>query len=265
MPLLVHGEATDPARSTSSTARRSSSSACCSPCWRVTRRSRSFSSTSRPAMPPISSPLAGPTSRRRSPRITCSTTATRFLPAVFARIITACRCSSASSIGWRCCARRLPAAGSSSSVPIRRRMRRPQGDGLRLCRLLHGACGARTLRRSLCVGGALDRLEAFASFNGPDFYGLPRNRGTGDARTEDWRVPEAYAYAAATCWSRCAPASGCAGGCSTDVAGSTARLPEEIDLCYAEQVATCCCCCHCWSPARISARLSRSTARASIR
>ena len=26
--------------------------------------------------------------------------------------------------------------------------------------------------------GALDRLEAFASFHGPDFYGLPRNTGT---------------------------------------------------------------------------------------
>ncbi|MFM7703807.1 MAG: dihydroorotase, partial [Rubrivivax sp.] len=28
------------------------------------------------------------------------------------------------------------------------------------------------------AAGALDRLEAFASFNGPDFYGLPRNRDT---------------------------------------------------------------------------------------
>jgi dihydroorotase len=28
------------------------------------------------------------------------------------------------------------------------------------------------------VAGALDKLEAFASFNGPDWYGLPRNSGT---------------------------------------------------------------------------------------
>ena len=28
------------------------------------------------------------------------------------------------------------------------------------------------------LAGALDRLEAFASFHGPDFYGLPRNRST---------------------------------------------------------------------------------------
>jgi len=44
--------------------------------------------------------------------------------------------------------------------------------------------------------GRLDRLEAFASFNGPDFYGLPRNRGQVTLEQQDWRVPEAYAYAA---------------------------------------------------------------------
>jgi dihydroorotase len=44
--------------------------------------------------------------------------------------------------------------------------------------------------------GRLDRLEAFASFNGPDFYGLPRNRGQVTLERQDWRVPEAYAYAA---------------------------------------------------------------------
>ena len=30
-------------------------------------------------------------------------------------------------------------------------------------------------RRGRIDPGALDRLEAFASFNGPDWYGLPRN------------------------------------------------------------------------------------------
>ena len=30
------------------------------------------------------------------------------------------------------------------------------------------------------AAGALARLEAFASFNGPAFYGLPRNRGMRD-------------------------------------------------------------------------------------
>lgn len=38
--------------------------------------------------------------------------------------------------------------------------------------------------------GALDRLEAFASFHGPDFYGLPRNTSTIMLRKEPWVVPE---------------------------------------------------------------------------
>jgi dihydroorotase len=37
--------------------------------------------------------------------------------------------------------------------------------------------------------GALDKLEAFASFNGPAFYGLPRNEGTITLKREQWTVP----------------------------------------------------------------------------
>ena len=37
--------------------------------------------------------------------------------------------------------------------------------------------------------GALDKLEAFASFNGPAFYGLPRNQGTVTLTRENWTVP----------------------------------------------------------------------------
>ena len=44
--------------------------------------------------------------------------------------------------------------------------------------------------------GALDRLEAFASFNGPDFYRLPRNTGTVTLERRDWKVPETFDYAA---------------------------------------------------------------------
>jgi dihydroorotase len=40
--------------------------------------------------------------------------------------------------------------------------------------------------------GALDRLEAFASFHGPDFYRLPRNTDQIRLRREPWRVPESY-------------------------------------------------------------------------
>lgn len=37
--------------------------------------------------------------------------------------------------------------------------------------------------------GVLDRLEAFASFNGPDFYGLPRNRDTLTLIKKPWQMP----------------------------------------------------------------------------
>ena len=42
--------------------------------------------------------------------------------------------------------------------------------------------------------GALDKLEAFASFNGPDFYSLPRNTGTITLRRESWTPPESFAF-----------------------------------------------------------------------
>ena len=42
--------------------------------------------------------------------------------------------------------------------------------------------------------GALDRLEGFASFFGPDFYGLPRNRERIRLRREAWTVPDAYDF-----------------------------------------------------------------------
>lgn len=39
------------------------------------------------------------------------------------------------------------------------------------------------------AAGALDKLEAFASFNGADFYGLPRNTGTVTLRRASWTPP----------------------------------------------------------------------------
>ncbi|MEG1771544.1 MAG: dihydroorotase [Comamonas sp.] len=42
--------------------------------------------------------------------------------------------------------------------------------------------------------GALDKLEAFASFNGPDFYALPRNTDTITLRRESWTPPESFAF-----------------------------------------------------------------------
>ena len=41
---------------------------------------------------------------------------------------------------------------------------------------------------------ALDKLEAFASFNGADFYSLPRNQGTITLKKESWTPPESFAF-----------------------------------------------------------------------
>lgn len=46
--------------------------------------------------------------------------------------------------------------------------------------------------------GALDRLEAFASFHGPDFYGLPRNSTTLILQREAWTVPNELPFGEAT-------------------------------------------------------------------
>ncbi|MDP4302342.1 dihydroorotase [Leptothrix discophora] len=48
------------------------------------------------------------------------------------------------------------------------------------------------------AAGALGRLEAFASFHGPAFYGLPRNAGTVTLRREPWQLPETLAFGDAT-------------------------------------------------------------------
>jgi len=42
--------------------------------------------------------------------------------------------------------------------------------------------------------GKLDVLEAFASFNGADFYGLPRNTGSVTLTRQAWAAPESYPY-----------------------------------------------------------------------
>ncbi|MEC7815208.1 MAG: dihydroorotase [Pseudomonadota bacterium] len=46
--------------------------------------------------------------------------------------------------------------------------------------------------------GILDKLEAFASFNGADFYGLPRNQDTITLVREPWTMPESLPLAGGT-------------------------------------------------------------------
>ena len=40
------------------------------------------------------------------------------------------------------------------------------------------------------AAGALDKLEAFASFNGPDFYRLPRNTDKVTLQRQPWSIPD---------------------------------------------------------------------------
>ncbi|MEO8857342.1 MAG: dihydroorotase [Burkholderiaceae bacterium] len=44
------------------------------------------------------------------------------------------------------------------------------------------------------AAGALAHLEAFASFHGADFYGLPRNRGSIALERRDWRLPQSFPF-----------------------------------------------------------------------
>jgi dihydroorotase len=48
------------------------------------------------------------------------------------------------------------------------------------------------------AAGALDRLEAFASFHGPDFYRLPRNTARVTLVRERWEVPRELGLGATT-------------------------------------------------------------------
>jgi dihydroorotase len=46
------------------------------------------------------------------------------------------------------------------------------------------------------AAGALDKLEAFASFYGADYYSLPRNTGIITLRREEWQVPASVGFGA---------------------------------------------------------------------
>lgn len=52
--------------------------------------------------------------------------------------------------------------------------------------------------------GALDKLESFASFFGPDFYGLPRNRDSVTLIKKPWKVPPNIALGSDTLIPLCA-------------------------------------------------------------
>jgi dihydroorotase len=73
----------------------------------------------------------------------------------------------------------------------------PQGGKYAAC----GCAGVYTAHAALPLyaeafeaAGALDRLEPFASFFGPDFYGLPRSRDRMELVREPWQVPDHYEF-----------------------------------------------------------------------
>ncbi len=66
------------------------------------------------------------------------------------------------------------------------------------------ACGCAGIYTAHCAielyaevfdrAGALDKLEAFASFHGADFYRLPRNTGQITLQRESWTVPDSFLF-----------------------------------------------------------------------
>ena len=55
-------------------------------------------------------------------------------------------------------------------------------------------CALELYAEAFEAAGALERLEGFASFHGPDFYGLPRNRGQVVLRREPWTLPQTLPF-----------------------------------------------------------------------
>ena len=56
-------------------------------------------------------------------------------------------------------------------------------------------CALELYAEAFEAANSLDRLEAFASNHGPDFYGLPRNKGTVTLVKDTVTVPDSFAVA----------------------------------------------------------------------
>jgi hypothetical protein len=137
---------------------------------------------------------AGPTPRPPSPRTTCCTTATPVhgrvrphyycLPVLKREVHRQALVAAATSGSPRFFL-------GTDSAPHAAALK--EQSGLRR-RLLHRAGALELYAEAFDAAGALDRLEAFASHHGPDFYGLPRNTGTVTLRREPWQLPETLPF-----------------------------------------------------------------------
>jgi dihydroorotase len=77
----------------------------------------------------------------------------------------------------------------------------PKGDKENACGCagcFTAACALEMYATAFEQAGALDKLEAFASFNGPDFYRLPRNTQTVTIERRSWTLPQELKFGDAT-------------------------------------------------------------------
>ena len=192
MPLLDPRRGRPTPTSTSSTARRCSSSGCSTRCAAGCPSCASCSSTSRPRRRSL-------TSRRAAPNLAATITAHHLIinrNAIFARaasgrISIACRSPSARSTAWPCAAPRPRATRhfflGTDSAPHAV----PTKETACGCAGIFTAPAALELYAEVFEEeGALDHFEAFASLNGPAFYRLPANEGRVTLRREAWTMPE---------------------------------------------------------------------------
>ena len=96
-----------------------------------------------------------------------------------------------------------PSAGARGDfwqpqVLPRHRQRTPctayQGDGCGCAGIYTAHAAIELYAEAFDTAGALDRLEGFASLFGADFYGLLRNRARITLRREAWHVPDELRY-----------------------------------------------------------------------
>ena len=133
---------------------------------------------------------AGPNSARRSPRITSSSTATRSSPAGCGRTCIACRSPSARATAWRCAKPPPRAMQNSSLAPTARRTRIHDKEKDCGCAGIFSAPAALEIYAQIFdEENALGQFEAFASLNGPRFYGLPANEERITLKRESWTPP----------------------------------------------------------------------------
>ena len=80
--------------------------------------------------------------------------------------------------------------GALRARAVRRAQIRPRDSGaIRVRKCSDAPLHGRRYAEAFEEAGCLDHLEAFASTNGANFYGLPLNEGTVTLKREAWTAP----------------------------------------------------------------------------